>query len=117
MQQNSYLESGSASDGQEILRLLYSHYISITFFVKGPLLHSILSQLNPVRPLDPYLPKVHLNVILPPTTRSYQWSLAFGPPNQNLLNTSPLPMHATCPAYLNLLDLITLTIFGEECRL
>jgi hypothetical protein len=26
--------------------------------------------LNPVRPIDPYLPKVHLNVILPPTPRS-----------------------------------------------
>jgi hypothetical protein len=30
----------------------------------------------------PYLPKVHVNVILPPTPRSSQWSLDFGPPNQ-----------------------------------
>jgi hypothetical protein len=29
---------------------------------KGPPLDPILSQPNPVRPLDPYLPKVHLNV-------------------------------------------------------
>jgi len=41
-------------------------------------------------PIDPYLPKVHLNVILPPTPRSSQWSLPFGPPNQNPVNTSPL---------------------------
>jgi hypothetical protein len=27
----------------------------------------ILSQLNPVRPIDPYFLKVNLNVILPPT--------------------------------------------------
>jgi hypothetical protein len=33
-------------------------------------LDPILSQLNPVRPIDPYLPKVHLNVILLPTPRS-----------------------------------------------
>jgi hypothetical protein len=46
----------------------------------SPPLDPILSQPNPVRPLDPYFPKVHLNVILPPTSRSYQWSLTFGPP-------------------------------------
>jgi hypothetical protein len=40
---------------------------------KSPLLDPILSQLNPVRPIDPYLPKVHFNVILPPTPRSSQW--------------------------------------------
>jgi hypothetical protein len=82
----------------------------------SPPMDPILSQLNPVRPIDPYLPKVHLNVILLPTPRSPQWSLAFGPPNQNPVNTSPLPMRATCPAHLILLDLITLTISGEEYR-
>jgi hypothetical protein len=50
---------------------------------KIPPMDPILSQLNPVRPIDPYLPKVQLNVILPPTPRSSQWSLTFGPPNQN----------------------------------
>jgi hypothetical protein len=30
----------------------------------SPPLDHILNQLNPVRPIDPYLPKVHLNVIL-----------------------------------------------------
>jgi hypothetical protein len=50
-------------------------------------LDPILSQPNPVRHIDSYLPKVQLNVILPPTPRSYQWSLAFGPPNKNPVNT------------------------------
>jgi hypothetical protein len=49
----------------------------------------IPSQLNPVRLIDPYLPKALLYVILPPTRRPSQWSLAFGPPNQNRVNTSP----------------------------
>jgi hypothetical protein len=58
---------------------------------KSPPLDPILSQLNPVRPIDHYLPKVLLNIILPPTPRSSHWSLTFGPPNQNPVNTSPLP--------------------------
>jgi hypothetical protein len=57
----------------------------------SPPLDPILSQPNPVRPIDPCLHEVHLNVILPPTRRSSQWSLSFGPPNQNPVNTSPLP--------------------------
>jgi hypothetical protein len=49
---------------------------------KSPPLDPILSQPNPVRPIDPYLPKVRLNVIVPLTPRSSQWSLAFRPPNR-----------------------------------
>jgi hypothetical protein len=57
----------------------------------SPPLDPILSQLNPDGPIDPHFPNVHLNVILPPTPRSSQWSLAFGSPNQNPIYTSPLP--------------------------
>jgi hypothetical protein len=37
---------------------------------KSPPLDHILSQPNPVRPIDPYLPKLYFNVILPPMPRS-----------------------------------------------
>jgi hypothetical protein len=81
---------------------------------KSPPLDPILSQMNPVCPIYPCLPEVHFNVIHPPMPRSSQWSFAFGPPNQNPVNMSPLPMHVTCPAHLILLDLITLTVFVKE---
>jgi hypothetical protein len=42
---------------------------------KSPPLDSILSQPNPVCPIDPSLPKFHLNIILPPTPRSSQCHL------------------------------------------
>jgi len=37
---------------------------------KSPPLDPILTQLNPVRPIDPYHPKFHLNIILPPIPTS-----------------------------------------------
>jgi hypothetical protein len=45
-------------------------------FHKIPPLGPIVSQPNPVRPIDPYLPNVHLNVILPPTPRSSQYEIS-----------------------------------------
>jgi hypothetical protein len=56
-----------------------------------PAIGPFLSQPNPVRPIDTYLPKVHINVIFSLVPRSSQWSLTFGTPNQNPVNTSPLP--------------------------
>jgi hypothetical protein len=67
----------------------------------SPPMNPILSQLNPVCPIDSYLPKARLNVILLPTPWSSQWSLTLGTPNQNLVNTSPLPhaCHMSCPPH------------------
>jgi hypothetical protein len=70
---------------------------------KSPPVDPVLSQSNPVRPIDPYLPKVYLNAILPPKPRSSQWSHSFGPRNQIPVNTSPLP--TSPPPHHILLDL------------
>jgi hypothetical protein len=83
---------------------------------KRPPLDRILNQQNPFLPIASYFLEVHLYIIVSPMSRSYQWSLNFGPPKQNPLNT-PTPKCVTNPAHINLLDLIILTIFGEEYRL
>jgi len=48
---------------------------------------------------------------------SYEWSIPFRFSDQDFIYVSHLSMHATCPAQLNLLDLITLIIFDEAYKL
>jgi hypothetical protein len=42
--------------------------------------------------------------------RLSEWYLPFGFSNQNFIHIFHLPMHATCPNHLNILDLISLLI-------
>ena len=75
---------------------------------------SILDQPNPVHITTSHLLEVHLNIILPSTPRSPQWSSSLRFPHQDPIQPLSSPIRATCPAHFILLDFITRTIFGEE---
>ena len=62
---------------------------------------------------DTYLFKVHSNIVLPPTPRPPKGLLPLGLPVKILKALLDSSILAICPAHLNLLDFITLTILGE----
>ena len=53
-------------------------------------------------------------ITLPSTPGSPKWSLSFRFPHQNPVYSSPLPIRATCPVHLILIDFIIRTVLCEQ---
>ena len=68
---------------------------------EGSLIIPILSRINPIPRIDTYLFKVHSNIVLP------KGLFPVGLPVKILKALLSSSILATCPAHLNLLDLIT----------
>jgi len=84
---------------------------------KGSPIIPIQNRINPIPRIDTYFFKVHCNIVLPSSLGPPKCLFPVGLPVKILKAILPSSILATCPAHLNLLDLITLTILDERYNL
>ena len=115
MVQSPSWEANWFAASQEIPRISRNPKVHYRTHKRLPLV-SILGQSNPVHIPTSHLLEIRPNIIHLSMPRSPQWSPSLRFPHQHPIHPLSSPIRATCPAHLILLDFITRTILGEECK-
>ena len=74
----------------------------------------ILNHSNPFHASTFHVFNIHFNIIIVSTARPSKWFLSITSLPQNPIYPSPLPLYATCPTHLILLEFITPIRYGKK---